>query len=363
MIDESLLLKNLKVLKAVKDATGAKILLAQKAFSSFYFYPLINQYLDGTTASGLYEARLAKEKFGKEVHVFGPAYKDEDIDDMIGYADHIVFNSIAQFHRFKAKAKAKGITMGIRINPEKSTQDAAHAMYDPCATNSRMGVRLQDIDESIFPDVTGFHFHTLCQQNADALQITLKEVEAKFGRYFKHLKWLNFGGGHHITREDYDRDLLISLIKHYKETYHFDIYMEPGEAVVLNAGFLVGSVIDIVTNDLPIAILDVSPTCHMPDVIEMPMVPDVTTQDPQGSYKVRLAGGTCLSGDNFGVYTFKKPLQIGDKVAFEDAALYTIVKTTTFNGMPLPSLYARTLKGEDVLIKSFSYEDFVERVS
>jgi carboxynorspermidine decarboxylase len=363
MIDETLLEKNLKILKQVKEASGAKILLAQKAFSSFYFYPLINQYLDGTTASGLYEARLAKEKFGKEIHIFGPAYKDEDIDEMLTYADHIVFNSISQFHRFKDKVKAKGITMGIRINPEKSTQDEAHLMYDPCAVTSRMGVRLVDMDDSIFPYVTGFHFHTLCQQNADALEITLKEVETKFGKYFKHLKWLNFGGGHHITRDDYDRGLLIQLIQHYKAKYKLDIYLEPGEAVVLNAGFLVGSVIDIVHNDLPIAMLDVSPTCHMPDVIEMPMVPDVTTQDAMGTFKVRLAGATCLSGDNFGVYSFKKPLTIGDKIAFEDAALYTIVKTTTFNGMPLPSLYARTLKGKDVLIKSFSYDDFVERVS
>jgi carboxynorspermidine decarboxylase len=363
LIDEALLLKNLKILQAVKEASGAKILLAQKAFSSFYFYPLIRQYLDGTTASGLYEARLAKEEFGKEVHIFGPAYKEHEIDEMIQYSDHIVFNSNSQFHRFKDKVRKAGLTMGIRINPEKSTQDKTHQMYDPCAITSRMGVKIADLDSSIFPDVTGFHFHTLCQQNADALEITLLEVEKKFGQFFKQLKWLNFGGGHHITRDDYDREKLIKLIKYYKEKYGFEIYLEPGEAVVLNAGFLVGSIIDVTANDMPIGVMDVSPTCHMPDVLEMPFTPKIASTIGEGSIKARLAGGTCLSGDNFGVYEFARPLVVGDMVAFKDAALYTIVKTTTFNGMPLPSLYARKLTGEDVLIKSFDYSDFKERVS
>jgi carboxynorspermidine decarboxylase len=346
------------ILKDVKDRSGAKILLAQKAFSTYAFYPLLASYLDGTTSSGLHEAMLANQHFGKEIHVFGPAYKDSDIDTMLSFVDHIVFNSNTQFHRFKDQALAAGKTIGIRINPEKSTQDAAHAMYDPCAVTSRMGIKLQDIDASIFPACTGFHFHTLCQQNADALDVTFKEVERKFGMYFKHLRWINFGGGHHITRADYDREKLIKLIRYVKETYNLEVYLEPGEAVVLHAGFLVGTVLDIVSNDFPIAILDVSPTCHYPDAIEMPFRPDVVGMDDNAAYHVRLAGGTCLSGDNFGVYGFPQPLSIGDTVIFEDAALYTMVKTTTFNGMPLPSLVRRDKHGHDTVLKTFSYDDF-----
>jgi carboxynorspermidine decarboxylase len=358
LIDDTLLRRNLEILKDVKERSGAKILLAQKAFSTYAFYPLISHYLDGTTSSGLHEAYLAKEHFGKDIHVFGPAYKEGDIDAMLPFVNHLVFNSNTQFHRYKDKALAAGITLGIRINPEKSTQDASHAMYDPCAITSRMGVKLADIDPSIFPACSGFHFHTLCQQNADALEVTFKEVEKKFGHYFKHLSWMNFGGGHHITRSDYDREKLIQLIQYVKTTYNLDVYLEPGEAVVLNAGFLVGTVIDIVQNDLPIAILDVSPTCHYPDAIEMPFRPDVVGMHDDASYQVRLAGGTCLSGDNFGVYGFKQPLNIGDPVIFEDAALYTMVKTTTFNGMPLPSIVRRDEHGKDTIIKSFSYADF-----
>ena len=358
LIDEILMERNLKILKDVKDQSGAKILLAQKAFSTYAFYPLIASYLDGTTSSGLYEAILAKEHFGKEIHVFGPAYKDHDIETMLPFVDHIVFNSNTQFHRYKDKAIKAGKTIGIRINPEKSTQDAAHQMYDPCSINSRMGIKLQDIDPAIFPTCSGFHFHTLCQQNADALEITFKEVERKFGGYFKHLRWINFGGGHHITRADYDREKLIQLIRYVKETYQLEVYLEPGEAVVLNAGFLVGTVIDIVHNDLPIAILDTSPTCHYPDAIEMPFRPNVVGMDDEAPYQVRLAGGTCLSGDNFGVYGFSQPLKIGDSVIFEDAALYTMVKTTTFNGMPLPSIVRRDKKGNDTVIKSFDFNDF-----
>lgn len=363
LIDETLLIKNLKILSDIKKRSGAKILLAQKAFSTFYFYPIISQYLDGTTSSGLHEAMLAQQHFGKDIHVFGPAYKDEDIAVMKNFAHHIVLNSNTQVHRFAKTLLEAKVAIGIRINPEKSTQDSAHAMYDPCAVTSRMGIKLADMDPTIFPAVTGFHFHTLCQQNADALEITLAEVERKFKSYFKHISWLNFGGGHHITRDDYDREKLIKLIRYYKEKYNLEIFLEPGEAVVLNAGYLVGSVLDIVHNDMPIAILDTSATCHYPDAIEMPFTPAIVQSSPQGKFQARLSGATCLSGDNFGTYTFDQPLKIGDKIAFKDAALYTMVKTTTFNGMPLPSIYARKENGEDVLVKSFSYDDFKSKLS
>lgn len=361
LIDEKRLKKNLEIIQDIQKRSGAKILLAQKAFSSFYFYPLLSQYLDGTASSGLYEARLAKEHFGKEVHVFAPAYKEADFAEILKYADHIVFNSNTQLAKYKDQALKAHKTIGIRINPEKSTQ--SHAMYDPCSPTSRMGIKIADIDESLLPYISGFHFHALCQQNADALEETVKAVEAKFGKYLSKLKWLNFGGGHHLTRDDYDREKLIQIIQRLKKTYGLEIYLEPGEGIVLNSGYLVASIIDIVENDMPIALLDASATCHMPDVLEMPFTPPVLQAVKNGPYHYRLAGNTCLSGDNIGEYDFPTQLKVGDKIVFEDMALYTIVKTNTFNGMPLPSIYARKENGEDVLVKAFGYEDFKERLS
>jgi carboxynorspermidine decarboxylase len=361
LVDETRLTKNLEILKRVKEASGAKILLAQKAFSMFYFYPLISQYLDGTTSSGLFEARLAHEHFKKEIHVFGPAYRDDEIDELLTYADHIVFNSMSQLRRFKDKTIALKKTIGVRINPEVSTQGGG--MYDPCSPTSRMGIKEEHFDEAMLPFISGLHFHTLCQQNADALATTLQAVEKRFGRFFSKLKWLNFGGGHHITRQDYDVNKLIQLIQHYKSKYGFEIYLEPGEAVVLNAGFLVASVLDIVKNDMAIAILDSSATCHMPDVLEMPFEPPVVGAVKVSPYHYRLSGSTCLSGDNIGQYYFSKPLAIKDQVIFEDMALYTMVKNNTFNGTPLPTIYARNAKGEDILVKSFGYHDFKQKLS
>lgn len=361
LIDERLLTKNLDILLDVKKRSGAKILLAQKAFSSFYFYPLLSQYLDGTTSSGLFEARLAKEKFGKEVHVFGPAYRDDEIDELLSYCDHIAFNSVSQLMRFKDKAIALKKTIGVRINPEISTQGGG--MYDPCSPTSRMGIKLEHFDDKILPYISGLHFHTLCQQNADALEATVLEVEKKFGRYLKQLKWINFGGGHHITRNDYDIERLINLIKRIKKTYGLEVYLEPGEGVVLNAGFLVASVLDIVQNDMAIAVLDTSATCHMPDVLEMPFTPGVVGTIKQSPYRYRLSGSTCLSGDNIGEYFFPSPLKVNDKIIFEDMALYTIVKNNTFNGMPLPAIYVRDKKGTDKLVKSFGYDDFKNKLS
>jgi carboxynorspermidine decarboxylase len=361
LIDESLILKNLEIIKKIKDLSGAKILLAQKAFSSFYFYPLLKPYLDGTTSSGLFEAKLAHEEFGKEVHVFTPGYKDEEFADVLRYSDHIVFNSNSQLSRFKAQALAAKKTIGIRINPEISTQ--VNAMYDPCSPTSRMGIKAADIDAELLAGVSGFHFHTLCQQNADDLETTVAVVEKKFGQYFSKLKWLNFGGGHHLTRKDYDIEKLVKIIRYFKEKYHLEIYLEPGEAVVLNAGFLVSKVLDITHNDVAIAILDTSATCHMPDVLEAKFIPPVTSADKTGNFVFRLSGATCLTGDDIGIYRFKQPLQVNDLVVFEDMALYTIVKNNTFNGIPLPSIYARNLKGKDVLVKQFNYSHFKEKLS
>ena len=362
LIDETLILKNLQIIKKIKDLSGCKVILAQKAFSSFYFYPLLSQYLDGTASSGLFEARLAHEHFGKEVHVFTPGFKEEEFNDVLKYSDHIVFNSNSQLARFKERAlKAKKI-IGIRINPEVSTQ-TGNSMYDPCSPTSRMGIKVQDIDAKFLDGVSGFHFHTLCQQNADALETTVKEVEKKFSKYFSKLKWINFGGGHHLTRANYDIPKLVNIIRYFKDRYKLDVYLEPGEAVVLNAGFLVSKVLDVTKNDVEIAILDASATCHMPDVLEAKFIPPVTSADTKGSHIIRLSGATCLTGDDIGIYRFANPLKVGDTIVFEDMALYTIVKNNTFNGIPLPSIYARKLDGKDVLVKAFDYGHFKGKLS
>ena len=350
LIDENQIAKNLEILAQIKQRTGAKILLAQKAFSSFYFYPQLAAVLDGTASSGLYESRLGFEHFGKEVHVFSPAYKDDEFEQLLSYADHIVFNSKVQLMKYKDQALAKGKTIGIRINPEISTQDARHAMYDPCSPSSRFGIRIQDFDDEIIASISGVHFHTLCQQNADALVMTLNEVERKFGQYLPKLKWINFGGGHHLTRSDYAIDLLVKTINDFKKKYSLEVYLEPGEAIVLNAGYLVATILDIVKADLPIAIVDASATCHMPDVIEMPFTPPVVGTLTSGGTIVRLASHTCLTGDNFGIYHFDHMPIVGEKVIFKDMALYTIVKNNTFNGMPLPAIYARKRSGVDELV-------------
>ena len=362
LIDETLILKNLQIIKKIKDLSGCKVILAQKAFSSFYFYPLLSQYLDGTASSGLFEARLAHEHFGKEVHVFTPGFKEEEFNDVLKYSDHVVFNSNSQLARFKERALKAKKTIGIRINPEVSTQ-TGNSMYDPCSPTSRMGIKVQDIDAKLLDGVSGFHFHTLCQQNADALETTVKEVEKKFSKYFSKLKWINFGGGHHLTRANYDIPKLVKIIRYFKDKYQLDVYLEPGEAVVLNAGFLVSKVLDVTKNDVEIAILDASATCHMPDVLEAKFIPPVTSADPKGSHIIRLSGATCLTGDDIGIYRFANPVKVGDTIVFEDMALYTIVKNNTFNGIPLPSIYARKLDGKDVLVKAFDYGHFKGKLS
>ena len=364
VVDEGLLEKNLQLLQQVAQQAGCKILLAQKAFSMFACYPLIRKYLAGTTASGLYEARLGKEEFGGETHVFSPAYKEQDFVELLEYADHFVFNSPMQVKKYAARAKQAGKQVGLRVNPECSTQEG-HAIYDPCAVGSRLGTTLENFDEDILPLLDGLHFHTLCEQNSDDLETTLKAFEEKFGKYLKGMKWLNMGGGHHITRKDYDVDRLITLIQHVKEKYGVEVYLEPGEAVVLNSGFLVCSVLETFRNGIDVAILDTSAACHMPDVIEMPYRPPLqhSGQPNEKPYTYRLGGPTCLAGDIIGDYSFDSPLQEGQRLTFEDMALYTMVKTNTFNGMPLPNIVLRNKNGDCQIIRQFGYEDFKNRLS
>lgn len=354
VIDEAKLVNNLEILKSVQDRTGCKVLLAQKAFSMYATYPLISQYLAGTTASGLYEAKLGREEFGGEVHVFAPAFKDADLEEILEIADHIVFNSERQLRKHIDKCRAAGVSIGLRINPECSTQ-GDHALYDPCAVGSRFGVRIDQFSEDLLDLVDGLHFHTLCEQNSDDLKTTLEAVEAKFGPYLHRIKWLNMGGGHHVTREDYDLDLLISSIQKIQEKYGLEVYIEPGEAIALNAGYLVTEVLDIVENGIETLVLDASATCHMPDVLEMPYRPPLRNGFEAGekAYTYRLSSNTCLTGDIIGDYSFEKPVEIGDKLYFEDMAIYSFVKNNTFNGIGLPGLVLMDQTGDCRIVKSF----------
>lgn len=361
--DEGLLIKNLEILKNVADQAGCKILLAQKAFSMFSVYPLIKKYLSGTTASGLFEARLGYEEMGGETHVFSGAYAEREFDEILKICDHITFNSFAQWERFREKALESGKSFGIRINPEHSTQE--HGIYDPCAAGSRLGVTRANFRPELLSGIEGLHFHTLCEQNSDALMETLDAVEEKFGEFLPLMKWVNFGGGHHITREDYDRKALVECIRRFKEKYKVEVYLEPGEAVALNAGYLVASVLDIVENGVKTALLDASAACHMPDVIEMPYRPPLYGSGAafEKTYTYRLAGATCLAGDVIGDYSFDRELLVGDKLIFCDMAIYSMVKNNTFNGMCLPSIALLRESGEIDIVKSFGYEDFKQRLS
>ena len=367
VIQEEQLRQNLEILKSVMDRTGCKILLAQKAFSMYEVYPLIAQYLSGTTASGLYEARLGAEEmgipFGKETHIFSPAYKEEEFDEILTYCDHIVFNSFEQLERFGKRAAEAGKSVGLRINPQYSTQEG-HEIYDPCATGSRLGVTIEKFRPELLGYVDGLHFHTLCEQDAQPLHDTLKEVERQFGEWLPKMKWLNFGGGHHITREGYDIALLERRICDMKEKYDLEIFLEPGEAVALNAGVLLTKVEEIVENSIQIAILDTSAACHMPDVLEMPYRPPLQDgyEAEEKAYTYRLAGPTCLAGDVIGDYSFEEPLKRGDTLTFEDMAIYTMVKNNTFNGMRLPAIVLEDKDGECWVVRQFGYEDFKMRL-
>lgn len=370
VIDSDALRRNLSVLQGVTQRSGAHILLAQKAFSCYALYPMIGQYLCGATASGLYEARLCHEEMpGGENHVFSPAFKAEDVDELVDICDHIVFNSLRQLSLYGAKAREAGCSVGLRINPEKSTQEG-HAIYDPCAPGSRMGVTAAELETAMVSQpellamIDGLHFHTLCEQDSDALEVTLDAVVEKFGHYLKSMKWINFGGGHHITREGYDIKRLERCIMKMREEYGLEVYLEPGEAVALNAGFLHTRVLEIQNRESGrIAILDTSAACHMPDVLEMPYRPPL-----QGSgcpdekpFSYRLAGPTCLAGDVIGDYSFDYELKEGEMLTFCDMAIYSMVKNNTFNGMPLPSIWIKD--GDRMsLWKEFGYKDFKNRV-
>ena len=365
VVDERKLRENLEVLQAVQDKTGCHILLAQKAFSMFYFYPMIGRYISGATASGIFEAKLAHEFMpGKENHVFSPAYKGKDFAEIVQICDHIIFNSFAQWKKYRDIALKAGVECGIRINPQCSTQEG-HAIYDPCAPGSRLGVTLDNFEPDNLDGLAGLHFHTLCEQNSDDLKTTLQAVDAKFGKYLAQMKWLNLGGGHHITREDYNIDLLVNCINYMKNKYDLEIYLEPGEAVALNAGWLVSEVLEIIDNDMQIAILDTSAACHMPDVLEMPYRPNVigAGKPNEKPYTYRFGGPTCLAGDIIGDYSFDRPLKVGDKVIFCDMAIYSMVKNNTFNGMPLPDIAVLHEDDTVEVVKTFGYEDFKMRLS
>lgn len=372
VIDEKMLIHNLEILHKVEEDTGCHILLAQKAFSAYAEYPLIGKYISGTTASGIYEARLGAECMGKENHVFAPAFTDEDMDELVNICDHVVFNSVSQLKKHKARCIAAGVSFGLRVNPEFSTQ-GDHAIYDPCAPGSRLGVTLKNLKAALEeePDVLsgmeGIHFHTLCEQNSDDLEATLKAVEEKFGFLMKDMKWVNFGGGHHITREDYNIETLEKCISHVQKKYDVQVYVEPGEAVALNAGYLVTTVLDKVENGITTLILDASAACHMPDVLEMPYTPPLRdglkiSDIDGGEFRYRLSSYTCLAGDIIGDYQFSREINVGDRLVFEDMAIYSMVKNNTFNGIPLPDIVIMDSDGECKVWKHFGYEDFKGRL-
>lgn len=365
VLDEGLLTKNLEILKKVMDRTGCKILLAQKGFSMFSVYPLVGKYLSGTTASSLFEAKLGYEEMGKETHIYSPAYQDEEFDEIMQICDHVVFNSFPQWNKFKQKVKSadKKIECGIRVNPEYAEIETD--IYNPCFANSRLGVTLSNFKPEELDGIDGLHFHTMCEQNSDVLKRTIKVVDEKFGKYIAQMKWLNFGGGHHITRPDYDIETLIECILFIKNKYGLQVYLEPGEAIALNTGYLVAKVLDIVQNGMDIAILDTSAACHMPDVLEMPYRPKIINggEPNEFEYTYRLGGPTCLAGDVIGDYSFQQPLKPGDRLVFTDMAHYTMVKNNTFNGVNLPAIASFNEADGIIIIRKFGYEDFKTRLS
>lgn len=365
IIEEEALVRNLKILDSVQKKTGCKIIMALKGFAMFGIFPLVRQYLCGISASSLDEARLGYEEFGGEVHICAPAYIESEFEELIGYSDHMIFNSFSQWRRFKKRVSLcnRNISCGIRVNPEHSEVKAP--IYDPCGPFSRLGTTRENFEENELDGITGLHFHNLCELNADSLSRTIKVVEDKFGSFFHRIKWINFGGGHHITRKDYDVDLLCSLITDFKKRYSLEVYLEPGEAIALNAGVLETSVLDVIHNKMDIAILDTSAAAHMPDVLEMPYRPEITGAGLPGEYlyTYRLGGMTCLAGDIIGDYSFLEPLKVGSRLVFQDMAHYTMVKNNTFNGIRLPSIVVRKSSGEVVIVRKFGYDDYKNRLS
>jgi carboxynorspermidine decarboxylase len=365
LIDEAALERNCRVLARVRREAGVKILLAQKAFSAWKTYPLLARHLDGTTASGLFEARLASEEMpDRENHVYAPAFSEADFRAVLRVCDHVVLNSPAQVAKFAARARRAGVSPGLRVNPRYS--EVATKIYDPCAADSRLGTPRGAVTDAVVAQVDGLHFHALCEQGADVFVRVLERFEAQFGEFLPRLKWVNFGGGHHVTRRGYDVRLLVRTLKAFRRRRpNLEVYLEPGEAVALDAGTLVASVLAVEDFGTPFAILDTSAECHMPDVIEMPYRPRVAGAGEKGekAFTYRLGGPTCLAGDVIGDYSFDRPLKPGDRVVFEDMAIYTMVKNNTFNGMPLPSIVLRTKGGRLRTLRAFGYADFKSRLS
>ncbi len=364
--DLDLLRKNLDVIAGVRARTGCKILLALKGFAMFSVFPLISRYLQGTCASSLHEARLGKEEFGGEVHVYAPAYSDEDMKGLLPLVNHISFNSIKQWQHHKENVQKSGrpVRCGLRINPQYS--EVKVEIYNPCSPNSRLGIKPDELAGQDLRGISGLHFHTMCEQNSDTLERTLAVVEKKFASCFADLQWINFGGGHHISRSDYDVDRLCNIISSFQERYGLEVYLEPGEAIALGAGMLVATVLDILEREEPIAVLDTSAAAHMPDVLEMPYRPDVAGAGMEGEkkYTYQLGGLSCLAGDVIGSYSFDQPLQVGQRLVFLDMLHYTMVKNTTFNGLQLPAI--ATYEPEDGsvnIIREFGYQDYRSRLS
>ena len=364
LVSEKALTHNMEILLDVRKRTGCRILLAQKAFSMYSAYPLMRPYLDGTTASGLFEARLGHEEFGGETHVFSPAYKKSDMKELVKICDDIIFNSFSQWklHRDTIKNSKRHISCGIRCNPLYSEVETA--IYDPCAEGSRLGVIPEQFESGELDGIEGLHFHTMCEQGSDVLARTVPHIEKHFGGYLKDMKWLNLGGGHHITKEGYDIDLLCKTVDYLQQKYSVQVYLEPGEACALNAGWLVTEVLDTGKHGIELAIVDTSAACHMPDVLEMPYRPEIigSGKANEKSHTYRLGGPTCLAGDVIGDYSFDAPLKAGDRLVLCDMAIYSMCKNNTFNGMPLPDIYTEKLDGSTELTKRFGYDDFKSRV-
>lgn len=365
LLDEKKLLSNLLMIDKIRKESGAKVLLALKGYALWKSFPILKPYLDGCCASGLHEAKLAHDTFAKEVHVYAPAFKKEEMDDIAKISHHLVFNSPSQFKQYAKNVRKinPNISLGLRVNPEYS--QSPQEIYNPCGLHSRLGTTLLNFDETILNDCEGLHFHALCEQDTDALENVLHHFEKKFGKYIHKMKWINFGGGHHITRKDYDVEKLIKLIKTFKTKYKVKVYLEPGEAIGWETGTLITTVLDIVNNGMDIAILDSSAEAHMPDTIIMPYRADVVGSAKAGekSHTYRLAGNTCLAGDIMGDYSFDMPLQIGQQIIFEDQMHYTMVKATTFNGIKLPTIAIKQQNGEITVLREFEYEDFKSRLS
>ena len=370
LLDWPSLVRNCELLGRVQAESGGRIILALKGFAMFSTFPLVRRYLRGTTASGLHEALLGRDEFGGEVHVFSPAYKQAEMEQLLEFAHHIVFNSLNQWRRYRDLIRVRnsrpgpGVHIGLRCNPEHSETD--HEIYNPCAPGSRLGIRAEDLRGLDLEGIDGLHFHTLCQKNSDALERTVDAFEARFAEWIPHMRWLNFGGGHHITRPDYDVDRLVRVIRRTRERHGVDVYLEPGEAIGLNTGVLIAEVQDIVHNHMQIAILDTSATCHMPDVLEMPYRPEIFGGDLPGAkaHTYRLGGPSCLAGDVIGDYSFDQPLKVGDRLVFGDMIHYTMVKTTFFNGVPHPAIAIwRPDRDEVQVVREFGYADYRNKLS